>query len=283
MERQMKVSYSLDQLIDFETYPINAKGTDVYNNLLKSVKATLDEKGSVSLTNFLTNEGTDLLQQTVIEKTPEANRTRRFNNVYDMKNIPENTPEDHPLHVVLESSYSSLGRSQLRETFIEALYTCDYIKDFAADVLDIPQLYYHDDSYNACVVMMYRPGDKIDWHFDYGQFVCLINVHEITNGGFHECVTDIRTEDDNGFEEVGKVLKGDRSRVYQSRSSPGAFTIFKGRYSLHRVAEVKGTDTRKSLVMTYEDKQGVVLTDEVRERYFYTEAEVPANYVKANL
>ncbi|MEH6457083.1 MAG: hypothetical protein V7749_12205 [Cocleimonas sp.] len=267
---------NLNKMIDFEKYPINVRGSDSYKELLRSVKATIEENGSVSLPNFLTKEGTDLLQQTVIDKTPEANRTRRFNNVYDME-IPEDTPEDHPLRVVLESSYSSLGRSQLRDTFIDVLYTCDYIKDFAADVLNIPQLYLHDDSYNACVVMMYQPGDKIDWHFDYGQFVCLINVQEITEGGFHECVTDVRTEDDNGFEEVGKVLNGNRSRVHQSRSSPGAFTIFKGRYSLHRVAEVKGTETRKSLVMTYEDKKGVTLTDEVRERYFYTEVDTPSN------
>ncbi len=269
------ISSSLDKMIDFEKYPINAKGSSAYDQLLQSVKATINEKGTVSLPNFLTAEGTKLLQQTVIDKTPEANRTRRFNNVYDMKEIPEDIPEDHALRVVLESSYSSLGRSQLRETFIEELYTCPFIKDFAADVLDIPQLYFHDDSYNACVVMMYQPGDKIDWHFDYGQFVCLINVQEIEDGGFHECVTDIRTEDDNGYEAVGKVLKGDRSQVHQSRSSPGAFTIFKGRYSLHRVAEVTGTETRKSLVMTYEDKEGVVLTDEVRERYFYTVADDP--------
>lgn len=268
-------SSSLNKMIDFKKYPINAKGSDGYKELLTATKETLDKKGSVSLINFLTKEGTELLQQTVIDKTPEANRTRRFNNAYDMKEVPEDLPEDHALRVVLESSYSSLGRSQLRETFIEELYTCPYIKDFAADVLDIPQLYFHDDSYNACVVMMYEPGDKIDWHFDYGQFVCLINVHEIEDGGFHECVTDVRTEDDQGYEAVGRVLNGDRSQVYQSRSSPGAFTIFKGRYSLHRVAEVTGTDTRKSLVMTYEDKQGVMLTDEVRERYFYTEAEAP--------
>lgn len=278
----MSANYSLDQMIDYEKYPINAKGTLAYDELLKSVKATIQEKGSVSLPNFLSKEGTELLRKTVNDKMPEANRTRRFNNVYDMKNIPDDTPDDHPLRVVLESSYSSLGRSQLRDTFIDELYTCDHIKDFAADVLDIPQLYYHEDSYNACVVMMYQPGDKIDWHFDYGQFVCLINIHEITEGGFHECVTDVRTEEDNGYEAVGQVLNGDRSKVEQSRSSPGAFTIFKGRYSLHRVAEVKGTDTRKSLVMTYEDKQGVVLSDEVRERYFYTEAEVPANFVKTN-
>jgi len=268
-------SSSLNKMIDFKKYPINAKGSNAYNKLLASVKSKINEKGTVSLPNFLTKEGTELLRQTVIDKTPEANRTRRYNNVYDMKEIPEDTPEDHALRVVLESSYSSLGRSQLKETFIEELYTCPYIKDFAADVLDIPQLYFHDDSYNACVVMMYGPGDKIDWHFDYGQFVCLINVHEIEDGGFHECVTDIRTEEDQGYEAVGKVLKGDRSQVHQSRSSPGAFTIFKGGYSLHRVAEVTGTDTRKSLVMTYEDKKGVVLSDEVRERYFYTVADAP--------
>jgi len=278
----MSGEYTLEQMIDFEKYPIDKKGSDAYKALLKSVKQTLKEKGSVSLTNFLTKEGTYLLQQTVIDKTPEANRTRRYNNVYDMKTIPEDTPEDHPLRILLESSYSSLGRSQLRDTFIDELYTCDHIKNFAADALDIPQLYYHDDSYNACVVMMYEPGDKIDWHFDYGQFVCLINIAEISDGGFHECVTDIRTEEDNAFEEVSKLLNGDRSRVQQSRSSPGAFTIFKGRYSLHRVAEVTGNETRKSLVMTYEDQPGVVLSDEVRERYFYTEAEAPANFVPRN-
>lgn len=77
----MSNEYTLEQMIDFEKYPIDKKGSDGYNALLKSVKEALKEKGSVSLKDFLTQRGKDLLQQTVIDKTPEANRTRRYNNV----------------------------------------------------------------------------------------------------------------------------------------------------------------------------------------------------------
>lgn len=276
MSATMTSTTSLDGLVDFNKYPINRRDSEDYTSLLAQIKADIEANGSVSLKGFLTKKGTDLLQKTVNDKTPEANRALRYNNAYDME-IPEDTPEDHALRIVLKSSYASLGHEQLRETFIDDLYQCSYIKDFAADVLSIPQLYVNDDKYNACVVMMYEPGDTIDWHFDYGSFVCLINIQEISDGGFHECAPDIRTEEDNCYDEVAKVLKGDRTNVHQSRSTPGAFTIFKGRYSLHRVSEVTGTETRKSLVMTYEQKQGQILTDEVRERYFYTEAQEPVS------
>ena len=263
---------ALEGLIDYEKYPINQRGSETYNAFVKQLRTDIEAKGSISLPNFLTEKGTKLLRKTVNDKMPEANRALRYNNAYDME-IPEDTPEDHALRIVLKSSYLSLGHEQLRKTFIDDLYQCEWIRYFAADVLRITKLYVNEDKYNACVVMMYEPGDKIDWHFDYGSFVCLINIHEITEGGFHECAPDIRTEEDNCYDEVAKVLKGDTSKVHQSRSSPGAFTIFKGRYSLHRVSEVKGTDTRKSLIMTYEKKTGQILSDEVRERYFYTEVE----------
>lgn len=263
-------SLPLEGMINYEKYPIHARDSEAYKSLIAQLKVDISEKGSISLPDFLTSQGIEVLQQTVIDKTPEANRALRYNNAYDMP-IPDDVPEGHALRIVLKSSYASLGHYQLKETFIDQLYTCEHVRNFAANVLEIPQLYVHEDKYNACVVMMYEPGDRIDWHFDYGHFVCLINIHEITEGGFHECAPNLRTEDDNCYEDVAAVLNGDRSRVHQSRSTPGAFTIFKGKYSMHRVSEVTGTDTRKSLVMTYEEKTGQTLTEDVRQRYFYRE------------
>ena len=44
------------------------------------------------------------------------------------------------------------------------------------------------------------------------------------------------------MDDVRAVLTGDRARVVQSSSKPGAFTILEGQFALHRVTAVEGPD-----------------------------------------
>ena len=46
------------------------------------------------------------------------------------------------------------------------------------------------------------------------------------------------------FEEVKKVLDGDRKRVRQLELEPGDLQIFKGRFTLHRVTKIEGNHSR---------------------------------------
>ena len=257
----------LSIIINLKKYPINDVNSEEYRNIVQDARKSLRDKGGFSLPEFLTDKGLALILAQVKEQQPQAAHTERVGNAYDIP-VTDDLPLDHVLRIEALSSYSSLGRSQLTKTAIELIYTSEILISFVADMLGLSKLYLHDDPYNAVVMMIYEPGDQLAWHFDYGHFVSLINLQEISQGGFHESAPNIRKPDDDCYDAVARVLRGGRCGVKQSRSTPGALTIFKGRYSMHRVTKVMGSKTRMSLVMTYEEMPGVRLDDEVRRRYF---------------
>ncbi len=53
------------------------------------------------------------------------------------------------------------------------------------------------------------------------------------------------------FDEVKKVLDGDRTRVRKLKLEPGDLQIFKGRFTMHRVTRVKGTKPRYLCIPAY--------------------------------
>ena len=54
----------------------------------------------------------------------------------------------------------------------------------------------------------------------------------------------IRSKDNENFENVKKVLKGDRKLVKSLDLKPGDLQIFKGRFSMHRVTKIEGKTSR---------------------------------------
>ena len=82
------------------------------------------------------------------------------------------------------------------------------------------------------------------WHFDGNEFTFSILVQKTEKGGFFEYAPDIRNKDNESFEEVSKVLKGDRKKVKSLDLKPGDLQIFKGRFSMHRVTKIEGNPSR---------------------------------------
>ena len=65
-------------------------------------------------------------------------------------------------------------------------------------------------------------------------------IQKPEKGGVFEYCPNIREPGNENFEEVKKVLDGDRARVRQLKLEPGDLQIFKGRFTMHRVTRVKG-------------------------------------------
>jgi hypothetical protein len=59
-----------------------------------------------------------------------------------------------------------------------------------------------------------------------------------------EYAPSIRSKDNENFENVKKVLKGDRKLVKSLDLKPGDLQIFKGRFSMHRVTKIEGKSSR---------------------------------------
>ena len=65
---------------------------------------------------------------------------------------------------------------------------------------------------------------------------------------------NLRRDEDEHFDEVAKVLGGDRSRVRQIVIKTGTLNLFRGHYSMHRVTEVVGKRRRLQTIFAFADE-----------------------------
>ena len=68
----------------------------------------------------------------------------------------------------------------------------------------------------------------------------------------------LRTPEDECYEEVAKVLAGDRSRVVGLPLAAGDLQFFLGRFSLHRVTPNLGSVDRLLLIMSFAEAPGMI-------------------------
>jgi hypothetical protein len=158
---------------------------------------------------------------------------------------------------------------------LRILYEWDGLVAFLKDVLELPDLYHHADPVGACSVMFYDDGDELGWNFDNSEFAVTLMLQECLEGGEFEYVPGIRTAEDENFAGVGAVLKGDRELVRCLHAAPGALTLFRGRYSLHRVTPVRGTTRRVNAVLAYASTPGHRLTPLNRSLFYGADEDEP--------
>ena len=96
-----------------------------------------------------------------------------------------------------------------------------------------------------------KPDGILPWHFDSCEFTLSIMIQKPEKGGVFEYCPYIREAGNENFEEVKKVLDGDRKRVQQLELEPGDLQIFKGRFTLHRVTKIEGNRSRYLCIPAY--------------------------------
>ena len=96
-----------------------------------------------------------------------------------------------------------------------------------------------------------KPEGILPWHFDSCEFTLSLMIQKPEKGGIFEYCPNIREPGNENFEEVKKVLNGDRTRVKQLKLEPGDLQIFKGRFTLHRVTKIEGNSSRYMCIPAY--------------------------------
>jgi hypothetical protein len=76
-------------------------------------------------------------------------------------------------------------------------------------------------------------------------------------GGLFECATRIRSDADENYAAVARVLAGEApGQVEVFAMVPGTLMIFQGRHSLHRVSPVEGEVPRYVALLAYDTRPG---------------------------
>ena len=253
-------------LINLKDYPLDVKDSDVYRDLVATHRRKLVDTGLTILPGFLTSTGVELFN---------AQIDQRMHQAYFSEHGPSSYFSDYPgelQHDILDSISYCMGRDKLLNTAMDTLYQWSPVRSLVADVTGNPEVFLHEDPSNALIVQMYKPGCKIGWHFDRALFACIINLSEPAAGGVFECAPNLRSEEDPGYDEVQKVLEGTSDRVQRHQVPAGSLSIMLGRYTFHRVSEIAGLRPRTSLVLTYETRPGVRISDADRATIFGPDA-----------
>lgn len=229
------VQPNANDLIDLDRYPINQSGQR-RNALIAEARAAIDSVGCAVLNGFIR-----------AEHLPTAHPLRRF---YDRSNAF--VPADH------------FGDDSL----LGALYEWPAFAPFIQEALGEARFHRYADPLADVIVNLAEEGGGFPWHFDTNNYTVTLAIQNAQHGGDFEYSPYLRTPTDENYDGVARVLDGDPSLIRTLRLEPGDLQIFKGRYSLHRVAPLAGSRTRYVAIFSYVEEPGMVGSPE-RTRQLY--------------
>ena len=254
-----EIYMNVENLIDLKNYPIHQPDSAEYLELVKSVRLALAEDGCAVLPNFLSVEGLDTITNEAEERKSQAYYAEsKLCNVY-LANGNPNEAEDHPQNIFLERTNGFITADLLgKGTYSHMLYHWQPLREFLAICLSKKKLYIYEDPVSNMIVNLCKPGQTFNWHFDTNEFTITFLLRGAESGGYFEYVPNLRTKDDECFEEVKKVLNDDRSRVKRLNLNAGDLQFFLGRFSLHRVTHNVGSTDRLLLIQSFTEMPGII-------------------------
>jgi hypothetical protein len=144
---------------------------------------------------------------------------------------------------------------------IRRLYECDEFMRFVAAILGLDAIYRYADPLGALNLAVMKDGYQLQWHFDQTDFVVSLALQDADLGGDFEVSPQIRSADDERYDDVARVLAGERDRVVTLPMTPGTLLVFAGRHSLHRVSPIQGPTPRLVALLGYDTKPGTMSSD----------------------
>jgi len=234
----------LNDIVDLDTYPINQPGNQKYKDIINYNKKLLDNNGCCVLKNFIKEESINRMKQEAERKLNKVYWTKDKHNPYFIKD-DETLPKDHPKRIftVRESGYINSDDLE-QNSDLNHLHDSDEMLKFVSDCLGVYPLYKWVDPLGKNPYSIMHSGHYFPWHFDGNEFTLSILVQKSEKGGIFEYSPDLRSKDNENFENVTKVLRGDRGAVKSLDLKPGDLQIFKGRFSMHRVTKIEGKSSR---------------------------------------
>ena len=234
----------MKEIINLETYPINNTGSIKYRELINYTRKQLNEDGCCVLSNFIKSDSIQRMKDEVDKKLSKIYFTNDKHNPYFTKD-DKMLSENHPKRIfsVRQSGYLNSDNLE-KDSDLNKFYDLEEMLKFVSDSLEVFPLYKWADPLGKNPYSVMHTDHYFPWHFDGNEFTLSILVQKAEKGGLFEYAPDIRSKDNENFEEVTKVLKGDRKKVKSLDLKPGDLQIFKGRFSMHRVTKIEGKTSR---------------------------------------
>jgi len=255
--------------VDLTRYPLHEPGSPRWAAAVRAAREALDSDGCAVLPGFVRASYQDRLRAEGERIAPLAHHECRIVNVYNTEPDPA-LPADHPARVPLQRGNAFVARDRIPATgLIHRLYPDPAFRAFLAACVDVPELHELADPLAGLCLNVVADGRSHPWHFDTNEIAISLLTRAPEQGGIFEYVPGIRSADAENTAEVAAVLAGEGGdRVRRLRLRPGDLQLFRGRYSLHRVTQVRGATARHTAIFSYSGRRGVVGSAERTRQLF---------------
>jgi hypothetical protein len=269
-------------LINLDTYPIATPGP-VRDAILSRVRDELDMRGCAVLKGFLTPAGIAAAVAEAGGVADKGHRSYSRTNAYFTADDP-GLPETDPRRRFFDRSNAFIPADNFpSDGALRTICDSDGFDGFIRDCLQEPEdrFFRYADPLADVIVNAAWEGNGFPWHFDTNNYTVTLALQNADSGGAFEYAPMIRTSTDENFAEVAKALDGTSDKVISLKLEPGDLQLFKGRYSLHRVAPLQGATPRYVAILSYAQEPGMVGSVE-RTRQLYGRT-LPIHHERAGL
>ncbi len=254
--------------IDLDTYPIHEMDSMRYQALLDRVRAELAVDGCSVLRGFVRADGIERLTAEADRTAPCGHRSFNRTNAYFTKDDPT-LPESHPARRFYDRSNAFVPADNFGpDSGLRAIYEWSSFPTFIKAALNEEKFYPYADPLADVIINVVEEGDGFPWHFDTNNYTVTLAIQNGTSGGAFQYAPNLRTATEENFDNVSAVLDETSDEVRTLELHPGDLQIFKGRYSLHRVAPVMGPRKRYVAIFSFVEEPGMVGSPE-RARQLY--------------
>lgn len=265
--RRMQHDAALE-LIDLDRYPIADLDSAAGAELLAECQRHMDAHGWCNLAGFLRTEAIEQLNGEANDLLPTAEVLHVKRNIYQGA-IDPSLPEDDPRRKEFTHIAVQLADDQVPSgTRLKQLYHSEILTEFVRRVQKKDQLYRCADEFQALNVVALHPESWHAWHYDTTECTVTLLLQAAEAGGEFTFLPNSRGDDSEDREAVDRLLAGDMSHAQTFSRGEGAFTLFRGGYSLHGVTKVEGAKPRISAILTYDEKPNRVIDDEINIRIY---------------
>ena len=268
-----------ENLINLDSYPIDKLGSE-RDTLIASIKSQLHDDGCAVLKNFLTPIAVKRLIEEADNVAHLAHRSFNRTNPYFTKDDPT-LPTNDPRRWFFDRSNAFIPADNFMPTgTLRQIHDFPAFEPFIQECLEQRDFYCYADPLADVIVNAADEGEGFPWHFDTNNFTITLAIQMADEGGMFEYAPNIRKSGEN-FEDVRDVLDGTSSKVRSLKLEPGDLQLFKGRYSLHRVAPLKGKTPRYVAIFSYVEQPDMVGSPE-RTKQLYGRV-LPVHLERAGL
>jgi hypothetical protein len=244
--------------VDLERYPIDRDGPE-RNALVTRARAGIDADGCVVMKGFVRPERLDELVAECDRVAAHGHRSRSRTNPYFTLDRPD-LPARHPLRRFSDRSNAFVPADNFEpgDSILRAIYSWPAFSPFIQEALGEHRFFRYADPLADVIVNVSDEGNGFPWHFDTNNYTVTLAIQNADAGGAFEYCPNLRTPTDENYAGVEAVLDGESTLVRTLRLEPGDLQLFKGRYSLHRVAPLAGSTARYVAIFSYAEQPDMV-------------------------